>query len=343
MTESRSHPGFLRQGLALFGLLLFLFFALILGVGVGAVQVPPSEVLRALLGLSENPVLTELRLPRVLGGALVGGSLALAGAAFQGLFRNSLADPYLMGSASGAALGVTLYALFAGALSPAFAQHAVFSSLPLSATLAGFLGALFAVGLTLVLAGGAARTHDLVLAGVVVGSVFTGLTTYLMMQDADRVRAVFAYTLGNLAFLGWPGVKALALFGLLSSPLFLFGRVLNALALGEEVAKSLGLPLEALKLFLIALVALLTAAAVAQAGIIGFVGLITPHLLRRLLGDDYRLILPASFLGGAAFLVLADLLARTLTRPAELPVGVVTTLLGGPFFLYLIWRGRGRA
>jgi len=179
---------------------------------------------------------------------------------------------------------------------------------------------------------------------VVVGSVLTGATTYLMLQDADRVRAVFAYTLGNLAFLGWPGVKVLLLFFLLAlPPLLLLGRVLNALQLGEEVAKSLGLPLEGLKLFLLLTASLLVAAAVAQAGIIGFVGLITPHLLRRFLGEDYRLLLPASALGGAVLLALADLLARTLTRPAELPVGVVTTLLGGPFFLYLMWRRRGRA
>ncbi|MGQ9511506.1 MAG: FecCD family ABC transporter permease [Thermaceae bacterium] len=336
-------PRLLRYGLALAGLLLFVLLALILGVGVGAVYIPPGEVLRVLLGLSENPVLTELRLPRVLGGALVGGALALSGAAFQGLFRNPLADPYLMGSASGAALGVTLYAVLVGGLSPGFAQHAVFTHLPLSATLAGFLGAVFAVGLTLLLAGGTARTHDLILAGVVVGSVLTGLTTYLMMQDADRVRAVFAYTLGNLAFVGWPGVKAMAVFLLLSFPLLLLGRVLNALLLGEEVARTLGLPLEALELLIIAFASLLTAASVAQAGVIGFVGLITPHLLRRLVGEDYRFLLPASFLGGAGFLVLADLLARTLTRPAELPVGVVTTLLGGPFFLYLMWRRRGRA
>lgn len=126
-------------------------------------------------------------------------------------------------------------------------------------------------------------------------------------------------------------------------PLLLLGRVLNALQLGEDVAKSLGLPLEGLKLLLLLAASLLVAAAVAQAGIIGFVGLITPHLLRRFLGEDYRLLLPASALGGAALLALADLLARTLTRPAELPVGVMTTLLGGPFFLYLMWRRRGRA
>ena len=139
-------------------------------------------------------------------------------------------------------------------------------------------------------------------------------------------------------------MRLLALFFALAFPPLLFlGRVLNALGLGEETARSLGLPLEALKLLLLGAASLLTASAVAQAGIIGFVGLVTPHLLRRLLGEDYRLLLPASALGGGALLALADLLARTLARPAELPVGVVTTLLGGPFFLYLMWRRRGRA
>lgn len=337
-------PLSLRRGLVFGWLLLLLALALVLGVGLGAVALPPLEVLKALLGLEENPIVTELRLPRVLGGMLVGAALGLSGAAFQGLFRNPLADPYLMGSASGAAFGVTLFAALLGGLSPAFAQHAVFQHLPLSATLMGFLGALSATLLTLLLAGGVARTGELVLAGVVVGSVLTGATTYLMLQDADRVRAVFAYTLGNLAFLGWPGVRALFLFFLLAlPPLLLLGRFLNALQLGEETARSLGLPLEALKALLLLSASLLVAAAVAQAGIIGFVGLIAPHALRRLLGEDYRLLLPASALGGAVLLAFADLLARTLTRPAELPVGVVTTLLGGPFFLYLMWRRRGWA
>jgi iron complex transport system permease protein len=337
-------PLALRRSLVFAWLLLLLLLALVLGVALGAVALSPGEVVRALLGWEENPIVTQLRLPRVLGGMLVGAALGVAGAAFQGLFRNPLADPYLMGSASGAAFAVTLFAALLGGLSPAFAQHAVFQHLPLSATFFGFLGALLATLLTLVLAGGVARTHELVLAGVVVGSVLTGATPYLMMQDADRVRAVFAYTLGNLAFMGWPSVKALLLFLLLAlPPLLLLGRVLNALQLGEETAKSLGLPLDALKLLLLLAASLLTASAVAQAGIIGFVGLVAPHALRRLLGEDYRLLLPASALGGAVLLGFADLLARTLTRPAELPVGVVTTLLGGPFFLYLMWRRRGRA
>jgi iron complex transport system permease protein len=337
-------PLALRRSLVFAWLLFLLLLALVLGVALGAVALSPGEVVRALLGWEENPIVTQLRLPRVLGGMLVGAALGVAGAAFQGLFRNPLADPYLMGSASGAAFAVTLFAALLGGLSPAFAQHAVFQHLPLSATFFGFLGALLATLLTLVLAGGVARTHELVLAGVVVGSVLTGATTYLMMQDADRVRAVFAYTLGNLAFLGWPSVRVLALIFLLAlPPLLLLGRALNALQLGEETARSLGLPLEVLKLTLLLSASLLTAGAVAQAGIIGFVGLVAPHALRRLLGEDYRLLLPASALGGAVLLSLADLLARTLTRPAELPVGVVTTLLGGPFFLYLMWRLRGWA
>ncbi|WP_038057182.1 FecCD family ABC transporter permease [Thermus amyloliquefaciens] len=337
-------PLALRRSLVLLWLVFLLFLALVLGVALGTVSLSPLEVVQALLGQRENPIVTEMRLPRVLGGMLVGAALGVAGASFQGLFRNPLADPYLMGSAAGAAFAVTLLASLLGGLAPGFAQHAVFQGLPPSATLFGFLGAFSATLLTLVLAGGAARTGELVLAGVVVGSVLTGATTYLMLQDADRVRAVFAYTLGNLAFLGWPGVKVLLLFFLLAfPPLLLLGRVLNALQLGEEVARSLGLPLEGLKLLLLLAASLLVAAAVAQAGIIGFVGLITPHLLRRFLGEDYRLLLPASALGGAVLLALADLLARTLTRPAELPVGVVTTLLGGPFFLYLMWRRRGRA
>jgi len=330
-----------RRLLVFLSLLVLLALGLVLGVAQGAVPIAPGEVVRALLGLSENPIITELRLPRVLAAMLVGAVLGISGAAFQGLFRNPLADPYLMGSAAGAAFGVTLAVSVMGGLSSAFAQHAVFTHLPASAILFGFLGAVGAVALALLLSGGASRTGDLILAGVVVGSVLVSLTSYLMLQDADRVRAVFAYTLGNLAFVGWNGVGSLALFLLLTFPLLLLlGRTLNALYLGEETARSLGLPLDKLKLLIIGLVTLLIAAAVAQAGIIGFVGLVAPHILRRLLGGDHHYLLPASALGGAVLLVLADLLARTLVAPAELPVGILTTLLGGPFFLYLLWRGR---
>ena len=288
-----------RRLLVFLGLLALLVLGVVLGVGQGAVPIAPGEVVRALLGQSENPIITELRLPRVLAAVLVGAALGISGAVFQGLFRNPLADPYLMGAAAGAAFGVTLAVSAMGGLSGAFAQHAVFTHLPLSATLFGFLGALGAVALALLLSGGASRTGDLILAGVIVASVLVSLTSYLMLQDADRVRAVFAYTLGNLAFVGWSGVGSLALFLLFTFPLLLLlGRTLNALYLGEETARSLGLPLEKLKLLMIGAVTLLIAAAVAQAGIIGFVGLMAPHILRRLLGGDHHYLLPASALGG---------------------------------------------
>lgn len=325
-------------------LIALLALDLVLGVMVGAVPLAGGRVLAALWdglsGQGYDPIVWQIRLPRVLMAALVGAALGTAGAVYQGLFRNPLADPYLMGAASGAAFGATLALSLTGSLSGAYA-HTVAERWPASVPLFAFAGAVAAVVLAVVLAGGVARRYNLILAGVVVGSVLTGLTTYLMMQDADRVRAVFSYTLGNLAFSGWADVRRLALYLLAALlPLFFFGRVLNALQLGDAVAHTLGLPLAAVKAVLILGATLATAAAVAQVGIIGFVGLIVPHTMRRLVGEDYRALLPASALGGAILLALADLLARVLVRPAELPVGVVTTMLGGPFFLYLLRRQR---
>ncbi|WP_456410404.1 FecCD family ABC transporter permease [Oceanithermus sp.] len=321
-----------------------LALAVVLGVMVGAVPLPGGHVVTALWnglsGQGYDPIVWQIRLPRVLMAVLVGAALGTAGAVYQGLFRNPLADPYLMGAASGAAFGAALALSLTGSLSGAYA-HTVAERWPASVPLFAFAGAVGAVVLAVVLAGGVARRYNLILAGVVVGSVLIGLTTYLMMMDADRVRAVFSYTLGNLAFSGWPDVHRLvAYLAVALLPLFFFGRALNALQLGDAVAHTLGLPLAAVKASLILGATLATAAAVAQVGIIGFVGLIVPHTMRRLVGEDYRSLLPASALGGAVLLVFADLLARVLVRPAELPVGVVTTMLGGPFFLYLLRRQR---
>ncbi|MBF6596511.1 MAG: iron ABC transporter permease, partial [Thermaceae bacterium] len=241
-----------RRVLVFAGLLGLLLAALVLGVAVGTVKMTPLEVFQAITGAVPNPIISELRLPRVLGAMLVGGVLGLCGAAFQGLFRNPLADPYLMGSAAGAAFGVTVAVTLAGGLSSAFSTSAVFDKIPVSATLFGFVGAVGAVALTLLLSGGASRTNDLILAGVVVGSVLTSLTTFLLLHDANRVFSVFAYTVGNLAFIGWGGVGSIGLYFVLTLPLFLLlGRTLNALSLGEETARSLGLPLEPLKLLII--------------------------------------------------------------------------------------------
>ena len=259
----------------------------------------------------------------------MGASLALCGGAYQGVFRNPLADPYLMGVASGAGLGATL-AVVAGwntALVP----------------LASLAGALLSVSLSLSLArvGRSLPPVRLILSGVVVGSIMTAISTYLLLLTEDRVRQVFSFTLGNLAFGGWSQVLVVLPYALVGGVcLLLLARALNMLQLGDLTARSLGLPVERLRLLIIVAASLVTAAAVSYAGIIGFVGLVTPHLVRKLWGPDYRVLLPVSALAGGGMLVLSDLLARTLTRPTELPVGVVTTLLGGPFFLYLLRQSR---
>lgn len=315
----------------------------------GSVPVGWRDVLDAMLrGVTGRPlqgaaaIVWQLRLPRVLVGLVAGAALGISGAALQGIFRNPLADPYLTGVASGALFGAAVAMAAGQALPQAFtglAEAGATGYLVPAAAFAGGLGAVLAAVVLARTAGGR-RTTDLVLAGVVVGSVLTAATTYLMMRDADRVRAVFSWSLGNLGTVGWPQLR-LALPGaaLGSALLLVAGRPLNAIQMGEDVAASLGLPVGPLKTGVIAAASLATASVVAQVGIIGFVGLVVPHILRRLLGGDYRALLPASAVGGALLLVLADLGARVAVRPAELPVGVVTTLLGGPFFLYLLKRG----
>lgn len=320
--------------------LLALFAALgltiLLAVGLGSIPITPAETLTALWkGVSgqelagSDVIVWQLRLPRVVLGLLVGASLAVCGGAFQGLFRNPLADPYLMGVASGAYLGVTVAIVLglSGALMPLSAMGA----------------ALLSVLVTLVLArqGNTFPTTRLILSGVVVGSVLTAVSTYLLLSGQDRIRQVFTSTLGNLAYGGWAEIRTVALYEFFAlGVLLLLSRALNTLSLGDATARSLGVPVERLRLLAIVAASVATAVAVSYAGIIGFVGLITPHVVRRLWGSDHRVLLPVSALAGGTLLVLADLLARTLTRPAELPVGIVTTLLGGPFFLYLLRRTR---
>lgn len=336
MSVANTFPKRAVSSLALPTLLLLLatLATALLAVGLGSVPISPAETLQAIgHGLSgaeltgNDVIVWQLRLPRVALGFLVGAALAVSGGAFQGVFRNPLADPYLMGVASGAGLGATL--VIALGLTSLF--------LPLFA----LLGALLSVFLALAIAREGSRlpTARLILAGVVVGSILTAFTTYLLLQNEDRIRQVFAFTLGNLAFAGWPQVGRLLPYVLIGGGvLLLLSKALNTLQLGDLTARSLGLPVERLRLLVIVAASLCTAGAVSYAGIIGFVGLVTPHLVRRLWGADHRVLLPISAVAGGTLLVLSDLLARTLTRPAELPVGVVTTLLGGPFFLYLLRR-----
>lgn len=279
-------------------------------------------------------IVWQMRLPRVLTAALVGGALALAGAVYQGVFRNPLADPYLLGTASGAGFGATLVAALAGA-APLLTQ--------VGAPVVAFLFGLGTVLLVAVLAreGAALPTVRLILAGVVVGSIFTAATSFLMVVSREQAAGMLARLLGGFGFSGWSDVLVLVAF---TVPALLlagaFARALDLLQLGEEGAALLGLPVEAVKYLMLGVATLATAAAVSVAGIIGFVGLIVPHAVRLALGPGHRRLLPLACTWGAGFMVLADLLARTVVAPVEVPVGIITAVLGGPFFLLLL-KGRG--
>lgn len=276
-------------------------------------------------------IVWDIRLPRSLGAWLGGALLGLAGAMAQGLFRNPLADPYLLGSASGASLGVSLYlSLFGGSILTS-------SWLPrLGMTGAAFVGAVLAVVLTLALARGVQQTLRLLLAGVVVGVVLGALASLVALFEPQVLQAMQGFMLGSTSFVGWISCGLMALALLLSLAVaWVLARVLDALTLGEATAQSLGMPLRLARLLLVAAMSLATAAAVAQMGLIAFVGLAAPHAVRSLVRCTHAGVLLLSALMGGALLLLADVLARGLLAPQDLPVGVLTAVLGG---VYLLWR-----
>jgi iron complex transport system permease protein len=336
-----------RQGTMII-LVVLLVAAVLVAVGVGAVWIPPATTIRLVawkLGMAERPhgvapsveiILFQLRIPRVLLATVVGSALAASGAVFQALFRNPLADPAIIGVSSGAALGAIAAMLVTGG---AFAGGLVVPAV-------AFLGALAAGLLVYRLArvGPAVQVATLLLAGVAVAALISAVMALVLTYSGERIRSIYFWLLGGLSARGWESLAAAA-------PLAAVGVVaalgtagnLNLVALGEERAAQLGLEVERFKRVALATGALLAGAAVAVAGVIGFVGLMTPHLLRLVLGADHRRLLPASVLGGALFMVLADLAARTLRAPEEIPVGAVTALLGAPFFLYLLRRQRREA
>lgn len=318
-------------------LLLFVLLgcALVLGLLFGAAAISPSEVWGALTGVDVDPaartIVLSLRLPRLTGAALTGIALAVSGTLFQALLRNPLAEPYLLGVSSGAALGAVLsLTVFGGALG--------------AAGTAGFalVGALLAIAIVFRVALGVGRldTHVLILAGVVVAAFFgAGVMLLLSVTEADATRSAILWTMGSLERSGWESTIILAVATLVGGALaFGMSRHLNALALGEEAAGYLGARVELVKRTAYLIASLLAAVAVSTAGVIGFVGLVVPHGARMLWGSDHRLVLPLGALGGAVALVLADTVARTALRPLELPVGVVTALLGVPLFLVLLKR-----
>ncbi|MGI5490929.1 FecCD family ABC transporter permease [Microtetraspora malaysiensis] len=310
------------------------------GLLVGAADISPKGILFALLdrlpfvhldsGLApvDQGLLFQLRLPRVLLAALVGGLLAIAGAGYQGVFRNPLADPYLLGAAAGAGLCVTLVVVFLGG-------DAGVAIVPIAA-FAGAVGGVllaYAVGNT---AGRGGGTATLVLSGVAVTSFLTAIQTFAQQLKLEELQRIYSWILGDVGG-GWEQVWMIAPYVVVSTVvLLLHGRLLDVLSVGDEEAAGLGLRASRVRFVVLLAASLATAAAVAVGGLIAFVGIVVPHVVRRLAGWSYRVVLPISFLGGGAFLVLADTVARTILAPAELPIGVVTAFVGAPFFVAVL-------
>ena len=309
-----------------------------LGVSIGAVNIAPltvwSEISKQVFGGSanlsaaESTIIWQLRLPRVLLALVVGAMLASAGCAYQGTFRNPLADPYLLGVSAGAGLGATI-AIF-------YSSGQVKFLLPIAA----FIGALSAVFLTYSLGRSAISGRSstaLVLAGVAVASLLTAVQTLLQQQTTDKIREVYAWVLGRLSTSGWNDLLIITPYVAICILVLLrYRRVLDVFAVGDEEAQTMGLPVGRARGAIIVAASLGTAAAVSVTGLIGFVGIIVPHILRLIVGNSYRILLPLSVVYGGIFLVLADIFARTVLAPQEISIGVVTALLGAPFFLFVL-------
>jgi iron complex transport system permease protein len=323
----------------------FLLGSLAVGLVVGPVDIGIGDILRSAgsrLGLptvspltpTEEAVVWDLRLPRVVLGALVGGTLAVAGATYQGVFRNPLADPYLLGVAAGAGLGATLAVVYAPGR---WTSNQVVPP-------AAFLGGVVAVFATYALGRSAGRERGaaaLLLAGVTVAAFFTAVQSFVQQQHADTLQEVYSWVMGRLPSSGWDDVVLIVPYLVVATVvIMLHRRLLDVLSLGDDEAASLGVDVRRVRLTLVAAATIGTAAAVAVTGLIGFVGIIVPHAIRLVVGGSYRMLVPLSFVVGAGFLVLVDAVARTALAPAEVPIGVVTAFLGAPFFAVVLRTSR---
>ncbi|GAA3750210.1 iron complex transport system permease protein [Spinactinospora alkalitolerans] len=325
----------------LLGGLIAVAAAVVLGTATGAASITTGAIVADLLsGLPlgiESPlndrqraVLLELRLPRVLIGAAVGGLLAVAGAGYQGVFRNPLADPYLLGAAGGAGLGATIVIVYAPGLTAGPLRL-----IPLAAFIGAIIGVVGAYALGS--AAGRGGTASLVLAGVAVSSFLSAVQTLIQQARIEELQQIYAWLLGGLGRGGWDDLLLIAPYAIVSVLVLLgCGYLLDVIALGDDKAASLGLNPTLVRLLVISAASLATAAAVSVSGLIGFVGIVVPHIVRRMVGSNYRRILPMSLLAGGAFLVLVDIVARTVVAPAELPLGVVTAFIGAPFFILIL-------
>lgn len=335
-----------HQALVLGGATVLFCAAMLAGTLVGPAGLTPGGVLLELLGrlplvdvesgltLRQQVILWEIRIPRVALGAIVGAALAIAGATYQGVFRNPLADPYLLGVSGGAGLGATVAIVVGGAVGSTLV------------TPAAFVGGLIAVTATYALGrsvGGGRTEVVIILAGVAVAAFASAIQTFLMQRHDDTLRQVYSWMLGRLTTSGWSEVRTVLPYVVAAvAVIALFRRTLDVMAVGDVEASTLGVAPARVRLVLIAVATLATAAVVSVSGLIGFVGIVIPHAVRMIIGPGHRLLLPVSLLVGATFLVLADIVARTAMSPAELPIGVVTAAIGAPFFLFVLRRSRGQ-
>jgi iron complex transport system permease protein len=307
---------------------------ILFSVGAGAVAIRPGTVFQILTGSinsgTEYIILINLRLPRVLLAALIGGGLAAAGTAFQGMFRNPLADPFVVGASGGAALGATMAIAFGFSL-----KIAGFSAVPLTA-FAGSIGAVFLVYL-IAESGSTTSTISLLLAGTALSTILSSAVSLIMLLSDRTLHETYTWLLGGLSGRSWNDVYSSAPFIFTGSlTLWILSRPLDALASGEKTARSLGLPVKKTRALIVLMASLTTAASVAAGGIIGFVGLVAPHMARFFIGSSHRRLIPASMITGAILLMIADVISRTIVAPMELPAGVITSITGGLFFLYLL-------
>jgi iron complex transport system permease protein len=329
---------------SLLGLFVLLIAVVALATSIGSVHIPLLTTLRILIDrlpfvdIAQTwpgalaTVVLEIRLPRVILAGLVGAALATAGATYQGLFRNPLADPYLIGVAQGASLGAVV-----GFLLPVTWQGFGFSVIPLFA----FIGALLATATVYALArvGKTLPVTTLILAGVALGALLGSIVSYLIISSGERMHSIIFWMMGSFSLSQWSEVSVvLPYVAAGTAVIIIFARMLNVMQLDEEQAQQLGINVERLKLVLLAAATLITAASVSFVGTIGFVGIIIPHAVRLLWGADHRYLLPLSVLTGAVFMILTDLTARTVLAPTEIPIGVITAICGAPFFLYLLRR-----
>lgn len=334
----RSFEGrIIRTRLMALGLILASIAAALISMGLGAAGLSPEKVIGAIItfftggdtGSTACTIVLKVRMPRVLTSYVVGAALSVCGACMQGLFRNPMADPHLLGVSSGAALGVAVSAMVgAGALR----------------NLSGLFAFVFAIAtVILVLAlskvRGRVSTLSLVLAGIAVSALLNACTSGLMIINRDKLEDVYMWTMGSFTSSNWiKFAKSAPAMAIGSLGIMAFARDLNAMLMGEQDARQLGVQVRWVRVLLLALCTLVTAMAVSVSGVIGFVGLMVPHGMRLICGPDHRSLLPLSFLAGGLYLLLMDTLARTVMMPIEIPIGVLTALVGGPFFLYLMRR-----